>query len=290
MKRQLVLGALLLLCAVSSLAQQKRFGWVHAGDEYVKLDPADYHTARVYRPGPEGGNIHVIIHSKSPVTIAMAWSGAWNEAQRHPESIGQLEFRCIREHIVDITYECRLPPGPPMVLTIHDERTPNRAVMAGIEAVLGRNARPFISPNDVQISYHAWNCIENCIEPEFQWVRLVKEKYDLTAVPKVYSLFTPERDGQEMNVRIKAQVPMTIAVLPSQLADQIYDQPETLTSALGHTNCKQRGVQSMTFNCTFSILDGPQSLIVKPELPMKSHKKAEIELQAVKCVANCDVK
>jgi hypothetical protein len=92
-------------------------------------------------------------------------------------------------------------------------------------------------------------------------------------------------------VKIKAPVPMTIAVLPSKLADQVYDDPKTLPSALANTSCKQRGVQSLTFECVFNVADGPQTIVVLPESSAKvpAHKKAEIELQTVKCVANCAV-
>jgi len=31
------------------LAQQKTFDWVRASDETAQLDPADYHTGRIYR-------------------------------------------------------------------------------------------------------------------------------------------------------------------------------------------------------------------------------------------------
>jgi hypothetical protein len=52
---------------------------------------------------------------------------------------------------------------------------------------------------------------------------------------------------------------------------------------------QQRGVQSLRFACTFNLGDGPQSLIVVPEQGARvlNHKKAEIEMQAAKCVANC---
>jgi hypothetical protein len=44
----------------------------------------------------------------------------------------------------------------------------------------------------------------------------------------------------------------------------------------------------LEFQCTFNLADGPQSLIVAPEDNGKvPHKKAEIEMQFVKCVANC---
>jgi hypothetical protein len=43
----------------------------------------------------------------------------------------------------------------------------------------------------------------------------------------------------------------------------------------------------MNFDCQFNLSDGPQSLIAVPDSPNPGHKKAEIELQTVKCVANC---
>jgi len=58
--------------------------------------------------------------------------------------------------------------------------------------------------------------------------------------------------------------------------------------ALEKNPCQQRGVQSLQFECTFNLADGPQSLIVAPESTDRvPHKKAEIEMQFVKCVANC---
>jgi hypothetical protein len=176
-----------------------------------------------------------------------------------------------------------------MVLLIRDERTTDRAVLTGIGVVLGRTARQFISPNDVRVTYYSWTCVQNCIQPEFQWFSLVREKYELTTVPKIYSLLTPERDGQQVNVRIKAPVPMTIALLPSDLADQVYDNPGALSSLLSKTSCKQRGVQSLSFDCTVNLADGRQSLVVVPDAAKVPHKKAEIELQTVKCSANCDL-
>ena len=108
--------------------------------------------------------------------------------------------------------------------------------------------------------------------------------------PKIYSLLTPERDGQQVSVRVKAPVPMTVALLSSQSADQIYDKPDTLRSALANTSCKQRGVQPLSFECTVNLADGRQSLVVVPDSIAKvPHKKAEIEMQAVECRANCDL-
>jgi hypothetical protein len=98
-----------------------------------------------------------------------------------------------------------------------------------------------------------------------------------------------EYDGLKLWMKIKAPMPMTLAVVPSKIADQVYEQPGSLNSVLSQTACKQRGVQTMEFDCTFNIADGPQSLLVLPEQPLKNHKKAELEVQTYKCVANCNM-
>ena len=289
MRNLCALALLLGTFVVSASAQGRIFDWTPANSETVQMDPADYHTGRVYHPAPGGGNIHVDITAKLPVTIGMTWADEWNSALQHPEAIAELTFHCVQEHVVTITYECHLPSDRPMVLAIRDDRTPNRAILSGIGAIIGRDARRFISPNDLHIQYYAWSCVENCVQPELLWFRLVKEKYEVTQSPKIYSLLTPDHDGQELNVKIKSQVPMTIAVVPSQLADQVYDKAQPLSAALSQTSCKQRGVQSMRFDCTFNLADGPQSILILPDTSFNGRKKAEIELQTVKCLANCNI-
>jgi len=300
---------LALAGAETVLAQQKIFEWQAANDESVRLDPANYHTGRTYHPGPQGGNLHVDIASQRPVTIFMTTEEEWNRALQYPESLANLRFTCLREHVVKTTYLCDLPPEP-MALVIRDERnSPDSAVFAGLGAVLRPDnkvghavgvgiatvltgsdsaTRRFVSPNDVHIQYYRWACISNCFPPEFQWIPQAKEKYELTSFLKVYGGYTPERDGEVISIRIKAPAPMLVAVLPSGIANQLHSKPEMLESALEKNSCQQRGVQSQTFQCTFNAADGPQSLIVVPEAAGKiPHKKAEVEFLASKCVANC---
>jgi hypothetical protein len=133
--------------------------------------------------------------------------------------------------------------------------------------------------------------VENCAQPEFQWTEQIKEKYELTGFLKVYGGFTPDHDREEVSIKIKSPVPMVVAMLPSRIADQLHSRPEALESALEKNACQQRGVQSLQFACTFSLGDGPQSLIVVPEegARVPNHKKAEIEMQAARCVANCNL-
>ena len=162
--------------------------------------------------------------------------------------------------------------------------------MATVLTGSGSATHHFVSPNDVHIQYYRWVCIENCIQPEYQWIRQFKEKYDLTSFTKVYGGLQPEHDGEKVSVKIKSPVPMAVAILPSKVADQLHAQPDAFETALQQNACQQRGVQSLTFECTFNVADGPQSLIVVPEAGQKiPHKKAEIDVFSLKCVANCTV-
>jgi len=226
------------------------------------------------------------------------------------EAIVNLQQLCTQEHVMEATYVCDLPPEA-MTLVIRDERnSPDAAVFAGLGAVLkpesktdqavgvgiatimtgqGSVSRRFTSPNDVHIQYYRWDCVQNCIQPEFQWIRQVKEKYELTSFLKVYGGFTPDHDGEQVSIKIKSPVPMVVAMVPSEIANQLHAKPEMFESALEKNSCQQRGVQSLQFQCTFNAGDGPQSLIVVPEstASVPNHKKTEIEMQAVRCVANC---
>src|SRR5215475_5467642 len=69
MKRLFLLGTALLTFAATAAAQDKIFDWIRASDENAQLDPMDYHVGRVYRPAPGGGNMHIDIRSKLPVTV-----------------------------------------------------------------------------------------------------------------------------------------------------------------------------------------------------------------------------
>lgn len=300
-----------LVLAGSTSAQQRIFDWLPANDESVRLDPANYHSGHVFRPGPQGGNIHTDIESRLPVTIALVPEDQWNQAVQRPELLASLNYLCLQEHVVRTTYTCEIPPVA-MVLVVRDERnSPDTAVFAGLGAVLNSNSktdraigagiatvftgqgaptRRFVAPNDLHIQYYRWVCVRDCFPPEFQWIRQVKEKYELTSYLKVYGGFAPQRDGEQVSVKIKSPVPMVVAILPSSIADQLHSNPQALESALEHNSCQQRGVQSLTFQCTFNAADGPQSLVVVPESPsIPNHKKAEIEFLASKCVANCTV-
>jgi hypothetical protein len=311
----LLVGFFGLLLAGTAVGQEKQFEWQPANDESVRLDPANYHAGRVYHPGPNGGGMHIDVDSAQPLTIAMARQGEWAEAMQRPELLYSLNYLCRQEHVIKATYTCQLPPEP-MVLIVHDERysgttSVDHAVFAGLGAVLdpsnrvdraiggiatalageGATTRHFVSPNDVHIQYYSWVCVANCNPPEFRWIQQFKEKYELTSFTKVYGGLRPEHDGEKVSVKIKSPMPMAVAILPSQVANQLHSSPDALEAALRQNSCQQRGVQSLTFECAFNVADGPQSLVVVPEAGQNvpHHKKAEIEVYSAKCVENCAI-
>ena len=131
--------------------------------------------------------------------------------------------------------------------------------------------------------------MQSCDQPDFGWVLQVKEKYQLTKILKVYGGLTPDHDGTQVSIKVKSPVPMAVAILPSAIAGQLYGKPDMLESVLASSSCQQRGVQSSTFQCTFNVADGQQSLVLLPEAgtSIPNHKKAEVEVQSIKCLDNC---
>src|SRR5260370_42522060 len=89
----LVFGA----CCGTAASQQKVFNWLPANDESVRLDPANYHTGRTYRPSTNGANNHVDIKSEKPGTIFMTPEAEWNVLLQKPSGIAQLHEFCVRE-------------------------------------------------------------------------------------------------------------------------------------------------------------------------------------------------
>jgi hypothetical protein len=272
-------------------AQESTFDWRAASDESARLDPADYHAGRVFKSGDQGGNVHVDIDAQEPVTVEMAPAEEWSEVMRHPELLPRVSFRCIREHVTKTTYLCNVPPGRHMTLVLRDERSGDRTAVTGFGAGFSERGtvRQFISPNDIHIQYYSWVCVENCNPPRYQWVGELKESYDLTSALKVYDGIAADRDGEPFSVRISSPVPMALAIVPSRVAEDLRRKPENLEAALDGRPCVERSVRSATFECTFDLTDGPQSLVAVPEASSKipQNKKTEVEVIASKCVANC---
>ena len=295
-------------CNLPDPPHDRIFNWVPANEETLRLDPADYYTGRTYDSG-SGGNIHVDIEAKRPITIALAPADDWKHVNDPvlPRKIETIDFICVQQHAIRTTYVCNLPPSVwGRALVIRDERGDDRdagypeargaansipaKTAAPMTAHNAADRREFASPNEVHIQYYSWRCVAYCDQPVFQWVSQVREKYELTNILKVYGGITPDHDGEQVSIRVKSPVPMAVAILPSNTAGQLYGKPDMFESAVEKSSCQQRGVQSSTFQCRFNVADGPQSLVLLPEpganIPRK--KKTEVEVQAVKCVANCN--
>src|SRR5262249_32073866 len=198
---------------------------------------------------------HVDIQAQQPVTIFMASEADWNAVTQNPLNFGQLRRYCMQENVTTITYVCEMPLEP-MTLVIFDDRQGasgggnGKAVLAGVGAVLDQGVtdverrigaglgailaakaappqqRHFVSPNDVHIQYFRWDCVEYCIQPEFEWTQQVKEKYKLSSFLKIYGGFAADHDQEPVSIKIKAPVPMLVAMVPSSVANQLHARPE----------------------------------------------------------------
>ena len=272
-------------------AQESTFDWQLTSDDSARLDPADYHTGHVFKSGDQTGNVHVDIDAQEPITVEMAPAQEWSEAVRHPELLPRVSFRCVREHVTKATYVCDVAPGRPMTLVLRDERNSDRTAVTSFGASLTEHGtvREFLSPNEIHIHYYRWACVQNCNPPQYQWINELKETYDLTSALKIYDGITAERDGQPFSVKVNSPVPMTVAIVPARVADELRGKSDNLGSSLNNRSCMERSVRSAAFECTFDLADGPQSFVAVPEAANKlpPNKKVGVEVVASKCVANC---
>src|SRR5262249_23647278 len=105
----------------TAYGQDRVFDWLPANQENVRLDPANYHTARTYHPSSPGANNHVDIKAEQPVTIFMAPEADWNAVLQNPLNFGQLRRYCGQEHGTIITDVCEMPVRA-MTLVILESR------------------------------------------------------------------------------------------------------------------------------------------------------------------------
>lgn len=295
-------------CNLPDPPHDRVFDWLASNTETLRLDPADFYTGSTYNPGPQGGNMHLDIEATRPITIELAPATDWGQVTDSVahRDIKTIDFICVQQHAVKTTYTCHLPGFWSKVLVIRDERDDDRerdrgdarsgassippATGAALFAHNSASRREFVAPNEVHIQYYSWQCVAYCDQPVFEWARQVQEKYELTNIMKIYGGITADHDGAQVSIKVKSPVPMAVAILPSRTAGQLYGKPEMFESAVENSPCQQRGVQSSTFQCQLNVADGPQSLVLLPEpgATIPKHKKTEVEVQAVKCVENCN--
>jgi hypothetical protein len=143
--------------------------------------------------------------------------------------------------------------------------------------------------NDVRVTPYRWECVSHCDlpdPPQFAWVER-KEKYEITPAFKSYGPFTPGHDQYKLRIHVKAQAPMTVAVLPSKLANELGAHPEQSREILAQSSCRQNGLQSSNLECTLQRSDGAVQVVLLPEVEIRRKKKAEITISSEQCVANC---
>jgi hypothetical protein len=220
----------------------------------------------------------VNIHVKSPVPMAVAMMPA-KTASRLYGSPDKFEATienssCVQRGVQDSAFDCtfNIADGPQSLVLLPE---------AGADIPAHKKA---------EVAVQAFQCVDNCRTPSFEWVSQVREKYHPTSILKTYGSFLADFNGAQISIKIKSAVPMAAAMLPTREAGQLYGKRDMFESEVKNSSCQQRNVQDSIFQCTLDVSDGPQSLVVLPEpgYNLPHDKKTEVEIQAMKCVARCD--
>jgi hypothetical protein len=282
-----VLVTVLLLSAVA-VGQQKRFDWVPGQSRSFRMEPRRWQALVNY--GTEPLHLRMDVQATHAVSLALVRLDDWNYYLEHGDSQGQMPLACPAEGVLQSTYTCELAVhDSAMVLIGRDERRPHEAISEAWRYGAREAAAGLAAPTELTLTSMQWGCVENCFLPEYAWVRAFKEKFQITPIAKTYGPLTPERDGQQMRVKIKSPVPMLVAVLPVEAADQLRANPGSADAMLAGIECKQRGVQKTDFTCSMNVKQGTQQVVVMPEpgIEVPNKKKAEVQVDAVRCVQNC---
>lgn len=284
--------SLTVLSVISLQGQQKSYDWVPQNPDSFRIGPGFHRGVAVYNPqGWEAIHVRLDIDAQQPVSVGIVRLEDWNDAVRDPERLAKLDYACLTEGVTHISYNCNFyPSSTSRVVVVRDVRPTERPIVTGAAAPFVRYALNEAFANDVRVTPYHWGCVSNCElpdPPQFAWVELRKEKYEITPAFKSYGPFTPERDGNSMRIKIKSQAPMTVAVVPSNLADDLYAHRDQAREILAKSACKQYGIQSSTFDCTFQKDDGAMQVVLLPEVEITKKKKAEITISTVQCVENC---
>ncbi|MGC2696928.1 MAG: hypothetical protein WA738_14175 [Candidatus Angelobacter sp.] len=272
-------------------AQQKAYDWVPQEPDSFRIGPGYHSGVAVYTPhGWEAVHVRLDIEARQPFSVGVVRLEDWNNAVRNPEQLARLDYACLTEGVTRISYSCNFYASyTARVVVVRDARNTEHPTVTGVAAPFVQNGLNEIFANNVRVTPYRWICVSNCDlpdPPQFAWVNLRKEKYEITAF-KSYGPFTPERDDDKIRIYVKSQVPMTVAVVTSSQADELYAHRDQAREILAKSMCKQYGIQSSTFDCTFQKDDGAMQVVLLPEVEINKKKKAEITISTVQCVANC---
>lgn len=280
---------------------QKTYGWVAQGTDTYRMGPGAYNGIAQFDPhGWEALHIRLDIAARAPVMIGVVPLQDWNNAIQDPELLRKLNYTCLSSNVTRLSFSCdfyssnisRVVVVRDMRRWEHREHSEHRdgPMVSGVGAPLARMAYNEFFANNVDVTPYHWGCTAYCDLPDpprFAWVDLRREKYQITSAMKSYGPFTPEKDNDKIRVFVKTPFPMTVAVVPSSVVDELYAHQEHAREILSKTSCKQYGVQKSSFDCTLQMSDGPQQVVLLPEVEITKKKKAHIEISTVRCVANC---
>jgi hypothetical protein len=281
-----------MVSAVGLQAQQKAYDWIAQNSNSFRIGPGYNSGVAVYNPhGWEAVHVRLDIEARQPVTVGVVRLEDWNNAVRHPGQLSRLDYACLTEEVTRITYGCNFyASNISRVVVVRDARPTEQTVVTGLAAPFVHNGLSATLANEVRVTPYEWECVSNCDlpdPPQFAWVDLRKEAYEITQGLKSYGPFMPEQDESELRIRIKAQMPMTVAVVPSNMADKLLAHDEQTQEILSSSKCKQYGVESSTLDCVLQKDGGPMQVVVLPEAEIRKKKKAEITISGEQCVANC---
>src|SRR5579859_3619182 len=283
----------LVIGAGTVAAQQKSYDWIPQSPNSFRIGPGYHSGVAVFNPhGWEPVHVRLDIAARQPVSVGVVRLEDWNNAVHNPEMLAKLDYACLTEGVTHITYSCNFYASyTSRVVVVRDSRSTERPIISGAAAPFVRYGVNELFANDVQVTPYRWDCVANCDlpdPPQFAWVDVRKEKFEITPALKSYGPFTPQREDEKLRVHIKSPFPMTAAVVTSSQADQLYEHPDQAREILSHSACKQYGVQSSIFDCTLQKDDGAMQVVLLPEVEIRKKKKAEITISEVQCVANCE--
>jgi hypothetical protein len=287
-----LLFSAMALTAASVQAQPKAFDWIAQSTSSYRIGPGYHSGVAVYAPhGWEAIHVRVDIDARRPVTVGVVRLEDWNKAVRNPGQLSRLDYACLTEEVMHISYSCNFyPSGIARVVVVRDARPTERNIITGAQSSFVQNGVSATFANDVRVTPYYWECVNHCDQPDppqFAGVE-EKEKYEITPALKAFGPFTPARDEEKLRIHVKAQAPLTVALVPSNLADELSAHPEQAQEILARSSCKQYGIESITLDCTMQKHDGAMQVVLLPDAGTRKKKKAEVTISTEQCVANCE--
>jgi hypothetical protein len=255
---------------------QPDYAWAfQLNESYAPTNVVRLYGAAVI-PDHDGEQVSIRVKSPVPMAVAMVRAKGASRLYSAPDTFESIigSSPCMQRGVQDSTFNCtfNLADGPQALVLLPE---------AGAD----------IPPHKkVDVALQANKCVDNCRGPSYSWVSQAEEKYRLTPVLKMYGGITADRDSTTVSIKIKSPVPMTAVMVPSSQAGRLYGKPDLLDAAIKSSSCEQQNVQDSTFQCVLDVADGPQSLVVLPNpgQAIPKDKKAEVHIQALKCVDKCN--